>query len=195
VVWWAMRKPSRVTASAVPPAANLPAATPPETSPSALAPPAATSPAPTPVPAAAPAAAAPAAAPPPRTASATPSAAHAPTPAASAPAVAAATGGSTVRLVLNFSEGSWIDIYDADGTRLFHGMARSGSQHHVTGSAPLRVFLGNPPGVTLEANGHPVVMAGNPKPRRFSLDEAGHIVEVSAADSAAKGPPAQPRPD
>jgi cytoskeleton protein RodZ len=167
LVWWAMRKPARVTASsAAAPAASAPAA------------PLSTTPV-----SAAPAPAAPAAV------SLAPVSA-APSPVLAATPAASAAGGSPVRLVLNFSENSWIEIYGADGTQLFHGIARAGSQHHVSGSAPLRVFLGNPPAVTLEMNGRPVVLTGNPKPRRFSLDDVGHVVEVHAADGAAKAPSA-----
>jgi cytoskeleton protein RodZ len=157
LVWWAMRKPARVTApNAAAPAASAPAAS------------AVVSPAPSP--SSAPVVAA--SSPPPQVTPGT--------------AAASAAGGTPVRLVLNFSENSWIEIYGADGTQLFHGTARAGSQHHVSGSAPLRVFLGNPPAVTLELNGRPVVLTGNPKPRRFSLDDVGHVVEVHAADGAAK---------
>jgi cytoskeleton protein RodZ len=162
LVWWAMRKPARLVApTAGSPAASAPAA------PAAVSP-AAVSPAPSPVVAASPL--------PPQVPPAT--------------SAASAAGATPVRLVLNFSETSWIEIYDADGTQLFHGTARAGSQHHVSGSAPLRVFLGNPPAVTLEMNGRPVVLTGNPKPRRFSLDDAGHVVEVHAAEGAAKAPTA-----
>jgi cytoskeleton protein RodZ len=143
LVWWAMRRPARVTASTAPAAASAPAASAP-------------SPVVTPAP------------PPPATA---------PTPPVPPPVAT----GPVVRLVLNLSADSWIEVYGADGTQLFHGTAQAGSQRHVSGNAPLRLFLGNPPAVTLELNGRPVVLTGNPKPRRFSLDDAGHVVEAHAA--------------
>lgn len=190
VVWWAMRKPLRVAASAAAPAVKLqpveaPSSQPPDAVPTEPAPPQV------------PIVAASAPAKPAAIASAKPEPAKPPAAASAAAAPAtlpAAVGAAQVRLALNFSQNSWIDIYGADGAQLFHGMAQSGSQHHVTGSAPLRVFLGNPPGVTLELNGHPVDMTGNPKPRRFTLDEAGHIAEVRA-EPPAKGSAAQPRSD
>jgi cytoskeleton protein RodZ len=198
VVWWAMRKPSRVSERAVPAAAVQ----------SAAPAPAAPTLTPSSIPAPTPAAPPPAPAPPvaatvrpvaPSSAQSRPPPVAVSAPLVNAPAVSApatvSVSGPPARLALNFSENSWIEIYGADGAQLFHGMAQAGSQHRVTGIAPLRVFLGNPPAVTLEMNGHPVVMTGNPKPRRFSLDDAGHIVEVRASDTSAKGPTAQPRSD
>jgi cytoskeleton protein RodZ len=170
VVWWAMRKPTHVTAAVTPPASTeAPDVTPAATvAPAAVAPVAAANSRPAPT-----------------------VQKSAPT----APSAAGATGAEPVRLRLNFSQNSWIAIDAADGSKLFHGMAQAGSHRDVTGNAPLHVFLGNPPGVTLEMNGRPVVLAGNPKPRRFALDDAGHIVEVRAADTSDKEPAAQPRSD
>jgi cytoskeleton protein RodZ len=176
LVWWAMRRPARTSAAATAaPKTQLsamPAAAPAAQPAAPLS--AASAPKPTPKPTPAPAAAAPASVP---------------------LSVPSALAGPVVRLAMNFGEDSWIEIYGADGAQLFHGMALAGSQHRVTGSAPLRLFLGNPPAVTLEMNGKPVVMSGTPRPRRFSLDDAGRIVDAHAADPSAKGPTAQPRSD
>jgi cytoskeleton protein RodZ len=174
LVWWAMRKPARTTAVAAPTPKT-------QASVGSVAPKAAAT-----------------APPKPPAAIALPTAL--PTPAAvplSVPAAAtSAATGSLARLAMNFSEDSWIEVYGADGTQLFHGMALAGSQHRVTGGAPLRMFLGNPPGVTLEMNGKPVVMTSTPRPRRFSLDDAGRIiVDAHAAAPSAEGPTAQPRSD
>lgn len=161
VVWWAMRKQTRVTAAVTPPAGIASPAVDPAV-------PAPTTPAPTPA---------------------------ADTPPAAPPAATSAAVATAVRLRLSFTQDSWIEITAADGSRLFHGMAQARSHRDVTGNAPLRVFLGNPPGVTLEMNGQPVVLAGNPKPRRFTLDDAGRVVESGAADTSDKGSAAQPRSD
>jgi cytoskeleton protein RodZ len=188
VVWWAMRRPARtnVVAGAPPKTQEAVAPAGPPIREAAPAPQSAPAPqtAPAPRPLAATAVSAPASA-----------AAPAATPKPVATVAQAAAGGPTVRLGMNFSEDSWIEVYGADGAQLFHGTALAGSQHHITGSAPLRVFLGNPPGVTLEMNGKPVVMTGIPRPRRFSLDDAGHIVGVQSPDSSAKGPGTEPRSD
>jgi cytoskeleton protein RodZ len=176
VVWWAMRKQTHVVAAVTAPATTQaavvdpgmpPAATSAAVSAPVAAPPAQVKSAPVPVPA-----------PVPGPASAT-----------------ASTGATAVHLRLSFSQSSWITIDAADGSKLFHGMAPAGSHRDVTGNAPLRVFLGNPPGVSLEMNGRPVVMTGIPRPRRFTLDDAGHIVEAPAADASDKGSAAQPRSD
>src|SRR5689334_8328698 len=80
------------------------------------------------------------------------------TPASDAPAPAAAgasaaqTGsspapGSTTapqaRLDLSFSGTSWVEVSDAEGRRLLHGLIDSGSTRSLSGSAPLLVVLGN----------------------------------------------------
>ena len=72
-------------------------------------------------------------------------------------------------------------IYDAGGAALYHGLARSESQHRVAGSAPLRLFLGNPMAVSLELNGRPVELRGTTaasRPRHFSLDSVGHVIDI-----------------
>jgi cytoskeleton protein RodZ len=176
VVWWAMRRPARTTLAAGPPpktqVSTPPAAAPTDESTPVPVPQVA----PVPKPLAAAAVSAPA-----RAALSVPVASAAPKSVATAAQETA--GGSVVRLGMNFSEDSWIEVYGADGAQLFHGTALAGSQHRVTGNAPLRLFLGNPPGVTLEMNGKPVVMTGTPRPRRFSLDDTGHIVGAQTPDS------------
>lgn len=109
--------------------------------------------------------------------------------AAAAPAVAvpaavaapAAVAGTTVHLALALNHDSWIEVYDAGGAALYHGLARSESQHRVAGSAPLRLFLGNPMAVSLELNGRPVELKGTTaasRPRHFSLDSVGHVIDI-----------------
>ena len=55
---------------------------------------------------------------------------------------------------------SWVEISDADGRRLLHGLYAPGSTREVSGTAPLRVVLGNAPAVDLQLNGQPVTIAG-----------------------------------
>jgi cytoskeleton protein RodZ len=177
LVWWAIRVPAdgRRVAKA----------------PAAVAAPGATRPAPA-VPAPTPAAAQPLALP--ATAATIASSGPAPIGAPSAvPAVAKSTSiaampvlpppvaGTSVHLVLNLAHDSWIEVYDAGGAALYHGLARSDSQHRVAGSAPLRLFLGNPLAVSLELNGIPVELKGvtpASRPRHFSLDSSGHVIDV-----------------
>ncbi|HEV3180862.1 MAG TPA: RodZ domain-containing protein [Steroidobacteraceae bacterium] len=65
-----------------------------------------------------------------------------------------------MQLDLRFSALSWVEISDADGRRLLHGLYAPGSAREVTGTAPLRVVLGNAPAVALKLNGRPVTTAG-----------------------------------
>ena len=51
-----------------------------------------------------------------------------------------------------------MEIYDAHGATLYHDFGSAGSERRVSGAAPLRVLLGNPDGVTLEVDGHPVAL-------------------------------------
>ena len=114
----------------------------------------------------------------------------------SAPAPRASSGGR-VRLGIRFNQDSWIEIYDAHGATLYHDFGGAGSERHVSGAAPLRVLLGNPDGVTLELDGHPVALrpaAESGRPQRFLLEDGGRISEVPApqpqrAPSAPSAPP------
>ncbi len=69
--------------------------------------------------------------------------------------VSAAAGGSD-RLVMEVSEDSWAEVTDASGERLIYRLLNAGSVAEVTGQGPLRVFLGNAPGVQMRYNGEPV---------------------------------------
>lgn len=91
-----------------------------------------------------------------------------------------------VRLALRFNQDSWAEIYDANGARLMYELGAAGSQRHLEGLAPLHLLFGNPEGVTLELDGHPLALsaeAGSGATRRFSLDGGGRVVEVRAAQS------------
>jgi cytoskeleton protein RodZ len=63
-------------------------------------------------------------------------------------------------LALKFSALSWVEISDADGRRLLHGLFAPGAARDISGTAPLRVVLGNAPAVALQVNGQPVTIAG-----------------------------------
>ncbi|ANB03509.1 hypothetical protein ECTOBSL9_3184 [Ectothiorhodospira sp. BSL-9] len=64
------------------------------------------------------------------------------------------------RLELRFEEDSWVEISGADGGRLLVGLMRQGSERRIEGATPIRVFLGNAPGVRLEYNHEPVDLEG-----------------------------------
>jgi cytoskeleton protein RodZ len=108
---------------------------------------------------------------------------------------AAKAVGGHVRLAIKFNQDSWTEIYDAHGSTLFHDFGSAGSERHLGGTAPLRILLGNPDGVALELDGHPVALrpaAESGKPQRFMLDDGGHISEVPAAQSRAPSGPSPP---
>jgi len=110
-----------------------------------------------------------------------------------APAAKAASG--HVRLAIKFNQDSWTEIYDAHGSTLYHDFGSAGSERHLGGTAPLRILLGNPDGVELELDGHPVALrpaAESGKPQRFLLDDGGHMSEVPAAQSRAPSAPPAP---
>ncbi len=65
------------------------------------------------------------------------------------------TGGA---LRIRASADCWLEIYDADRRRLYFNLLRAGDSTSVSGRMPLRVLLGNVPGVTLEFEGRPLVV-------------------------------------
>ena len=78
---------------------------------------------------------------------------------AAAPAPAASAPGEA-QLALKFSAPSWVEVYDAGGRRLLHGVEAADSARTLAGAAPLRVVLGNAPGVALQVNGQAVALEG-----------------------------------
>jgi len=75
----------------------------------------------------------------------------------SEPAVVPAAGEG--RLVLQFSADCWTKVTDADGRVLYSGLAKAGSEHSVTGKAPLDVHLGFARGAQISYNGAAVDLA------------------------------------
>jgi len=95
-----------------------------------------------------------------------------------APAAAA-----DAQLALRFSAISWVAVYDAAGRRLTEGLNPPDSVRTVTGAPPLKVVLGNAPGVALHLNGQRVPLEGLVRPdgsARFTLDSGGHPVALPA---------------
>jgi cytoskeleton protein RodZ len=98
-----------------------------------------------------------------------------------------------VRLAIRFNQDSWTEIYDARGATLFHDFGSAGSERRVSGLAPLRVLLGNPDGVSVELDGHPVALkaaAESGRPQRFLLDSAGRLGEVPTTQAPSTTPAA-----
>jgi len=81
-------------------------------------------------------------------------------------------------LKLNFTNDSWVEIYDARGERLFFDVASAGTVQTVSGPAPLRVVLGFAAGVAVEVDGRAreipaAAMAG--EGARFVVNRSGSL--------------------
>ena len=102
-----------------------------------------------------------------------------------APAATAAAGGAT--LTLKFTAPSWVQVADAHGKVLLDGLQAQGGVRAVSGTAPLRVVLGNAAAVALEVNGRPASLEGLVRRRgdaHVSVDADG---SVSAAPPSGHG--------
>jgi cytoskeleton protein RodZ len=92
------------------------------------------------------------------------------------PGAAAPAMGQT--LTLRFSAASWVQVADAHGKLLLDGLQPPGGMRSVSGTAPLRVVLGNAPGVALEVNGRPASLEGLVRRRgdaHLSVDAQGTV--------------------
>ena len=72
-------------------------------------------------------------------------------------ALLAATPDSAV--LIKTREDAWIDIRDADGTRLFYDLACSGREISLSGKLPYSLTLGNAQAVSVEFRGQQVTVA------------------------------------
>jgi cytoskeleton protein RodZ len=78
-------------------------------------------------------------------------------PAASAVAVAAI--GPVSAMVLEAQQGSWVEVKDAKGNTLLSRHVQSGERVPVEGAVPLKLVIGNAPGVHLSFRGQGVDLA------------------------------------
>jgi cytoskeleton protein RodZ len=85
------------------------------------------------------------------------------------------------QLALRFSEVSWVQVYDGAGRRLFEGLIAPNSARTLSGAPPLKVVLGNAPGVAVRVNGQKVALDGlvhRDGSARFLLDGNGHAAPM-----------------
>lgn len=90
------------------------------------------------------------------------------------PPAAADMQGLQLRLV--FSADSWVEIADANGRQLAHGLINQGRELTLEGEPPYHVFLGYAPGVTLYYRGEPFDHSGfvrRNETARFQVGSAG----------------------
>lgn len=88
---------------------------------------------------------------------------------------------SQARLALRFYGLSWAEVTDASGRRLFEGLNAPDSARTVSGTPPLRVVIGNAPGVSVQLNGTRVALAGllrRDGTARFTVDGSGHAAPL-----------------
>lgn len=74
---------------------------------------------------------------------------------APAPAAAELAPGEGLHLVIGFTGECWTEISDADGRRLFFGLAAADQRVDVRGRPPVSVLLGNAAAATLWIDGEP----------------------------------------
>jgi cytoskeleton protein RodZ len=87
----------------------------------------------------------------------------------------------SAQLTLRYSAASWTEVYDASGSRLIYALGTAHSTQHVIGTPPLRVVLGNAPGVSVEFNGQtmPIGQWARPDGRvQFSINRAGRLARA-----------------
>ncbi|RFF27969.1 MULTISPECIES: RodZ domain-containing protein [unclassified Wenzhouxiangella] len=89
---------------------------------------------------------------------------------ASDEALAEEAGPPPSALELELLEDSWIEIHDAEGTRLEYDLLRSGQTRNYEGEPPFRLLVGRSSAVKLRFNGHPVTWEG---------DESGDMAEIA----------------
>jgi cytoskeleton protein RodZ len=99
-------------------------------------------------------------------------------------AASAATNASRARAVnvtLKFTADSWVEVYDANGQRLFYDIGAANSSHALSGTPPLRVVLGNAPSVSLNINGKAAKVPASvmqDSGAQFTINRSGRIVRT-----------------
>jgi cytoskeleton protein RodZ len=96
-------------------------------------------------------------------------------------ASAAPAAAGEAQLGLKFYGVSWAEVTDASGRRLFEGLNAADSARTLTGTPPLRVIIGNAPGVSVHLNGQKVGLEGLVRrdgSARFVVDGSGHAAPL-----------------
>lgn len=88
-----------------------------------------------------------------------------------------ASTNATMRLSLTFAEQSWVEVYDARGTRRLYDVGEAGQTRTVQVEPPAQLVFGNAPAVSLAANGRPVTVPQRVANQvaRFTLRADGSI--------------------
>jgi cytoskeleton protein RodZ len=89
-----------------------------------------------------------------------------------------APAAAVTELTLRFSADSYVEVFDASGKALFQDVGGADSVRTVRGKAPLRVMLGNAPGVGVEINGHRTPIEARPDgSAHFVVSKDGRAVK------------------
>lgn len=83
-----------------------------------------------------------------------------------------------VGVSLAFAADSWAEIYDRAGKAVLYDLGRAGTRRSIAAAAPLRLTIGNAPGVTLAVNGRPAAIPAVPgggTVARFRIDADGTV--------------------
>jgi cytoskeleton protein RodZ len=95
-----------------------------------------------------------------------------------------ATTPRETQVTLHYAADSWTEVYDASGQKLFYDVGAASSVHTIKGLAPLRIVLGNAPGVSVEVDGKPArttKMMRADGSAEFSINRAGRATPVAPA--------------
>ena len=82
----------------------------------------------------------------------------------------AEAGPALSALEVELLEDSWVEIHDAEGTRLEYDLLRSGQTRNYEGQAPFRLLVGRSSAVRLHVNGHSISWDGH---------ESGDVAELA----------------
>ncbi|HKT74126.1 MAG TPA: RodZ domain-containing protein [Steroidobacteraceae bacterium] len=88
------------------------------------------------------------------------------------------------QVTLRYAADSWTEVYDASGQKLFYDVGAASSVHTIKGVPPLRIVLGNAPGVTVEVDGkaaRTTKMMRADGSAEFSINRAGRATPVAPA--------------
>jgi cytoskeleton protein RodZ len=92
-----------------------------------------------------------------------------------------ATSAAQAQLDVKFYGVSWAQVTDAAGRRLFEGLNAPDSTRTLSGTPPLRIIIGNAPGVTVRLNGTRIAvddLVRRDGSARFQLDASGHVAPL-----------------
>ncbi|MEJ1961347.1 MAG: RodZ domain-containing protein [Gammaproteobacteria bacterium] len=91
--------------------------------------------------------------------------------------------GKPMEVTLKFAADSWVEIYDANGEKLFYDIGPAESSRTISGTPPFRVTFGNAPGVTFDVDGKPAAVPASAlkdDAAQFVINRSGRVVKARA---------------